>query len=83
MTPAHLVSDLAIAWAAAQAAAPHLQSQAPAPVPPPPDIRQALQQYQRGAVPAPAPRQLTAPERAELRRQLSEYAQPPVLVRRR
>jgi len=73
------VAVLVFAWAAAHAAA--QQSQVPRPVPPPPDLRQALQQYMGGT--APAPRQLTAPERAELRRQLTEYAQPSLPVSRR
>jgi hypothetical protein len=44
--------------------------------PPPPtaDLRQALQQYHPGT--APVPRTLSAGERAELRRQLSEHGQP-------
>lgn len=46
----------------------------PTPQPPPADLRQALQQYQK--IVAPAPRQLSAEERAELRRQLAEQGQP-------
>ena len=38
------------------------------------DLRQVLQQYDPGAV---QPRQLTAVERAELRKQLAESAGPP------
>jgi hypothetical protein len=38
------------------------------------DLRQALRQYHPGT--APAPRELSAGERAELRRQLSEQGQP-------
>ena len=41
---------------------------------PPQDLRQALQQYQPGER-APVPRQLTAGERAELRRQLADQGQ--------
>jgi hypothetical protein len=74
------VAVAVLAWAA-QAAAPHAQGPAPT-QPPAPDLRQALQQA-RGTAPAPLPRQLTPPERAELRRQLSEYAQPPIVVPRR
>jgi hypothetical protein len=55
------------------------------PAPPPPDLRQILQQYQVTSSTAPraAPkaRQLTEAERAELRRQLSEYAQPAAVRR--
>jgi hypothetical protein len=38
------------------------------------DLRQSLQQYHQAG--APAPRQLSAAERAELRRQLMEYDRP-------
>jgi hypothetical protein len=62
----------ALAWASVQAA------QEPPPRPPappePPDLRQVLQQYHPGTV--AAPRQLSPAERAELRRQLTDYAQP-------
>jgi hypothetical protein len=65
-------------WGAGALAAPPQPTQPPAP--PPPDLRQMLQQYQvtSSAAPRPLPeaRQLTEAERAELRRQLSEYAQP-------
>lgn len=65
-----------LSWSLAQAA-PHLPVSFP-PAPPPPDLRQALQQFRPEAnpVPTPAPRQLTPAERAQLRRQLSEFAQP-------
>ena len=52
---------------------------APPPTPPPApaaavvDLRQALQQYRRDS--SATPRQLTPVERAELRRQLTEYGQ--------
>jgi hypothetical protein len=61
----------ALAWTALQAA-PTMPSRPSEP--PPPDLRQALQQYHPGTS-APL-RQLTSAERAELRRQLTEFAQP-------
>jgi hypothetical protein len=63
------VTALALAGAAAAAA-----QQSEPPAVPPADLRQALQQFQRATV--PAPRQLSPNERAELRRQLSEYGPP-------
>lgn len=54
---------------------------------PPGDLRQVLQQYHpASSTPTPPPRELTPIQRAELRRQLSEYAAPvpaPSPVRRR
>jgi len=48
----------------------------PSPPPaPPPDLRHTLQQYH--GVSGTAARRLTQTERAELRRQLSEFGQPP------
>jgi hypothetical protein len=67
-------------WGAGALAAPPQPVHSPAP--PPPDLRQMLQQYQVTSTSTTAPRQmtearqLTDAERAELRRQLSEYAQP-------
>lgn len=66
-----ILAGLAVACAAAAAGTPHR---------PAPDLRQAVQQYHPTAAPPP-PRQLSAQERAELRRQLSENRQP--LPRRR
>ncbi len=63
----YLVAALAIASAAASAAP---GSQSPA------DLRRTLQQYH--ATRSPAPRELSPGERAELRRQLSDYGQPPL-----
>ena len=60
---------MAFAMAGAGACAAGPQSPRPA------DLRQTVQQY-HPAVVAPAPRQLSARERAELRRQLAEQAQP-------
>lgn len=60
---------LACTGAAGAAPAPATQ---PEPQPQPP-LRQALQQYQPGTTAAPAPRELTPLERAQLRRQLVEY----------
>lgn len=62
---------------AAQAAAqPQGTTSRPAPAPSRvPELRQALQQYHPGS--AAAPLRLTAEQRAELRRQLTEYAPPP------
>jgi hypothetical protein len=62
---------LALPWMAIQAAPP---PPVWAPAPPPPDLRQAVQQYHPGG--AAAPRQLTPAERAELRKQLTDYARP-------
>jgi hypothetical protein len=67
----YLVAAAAL-YAAAAAAVPN----APRHVP---DLRQTLQQYHPGST-APAPRQLSPVERAELRRQLVDQARP---VRRR
>jgi len=47
---------------------------------PPPDLRRTVQQYPRGS--EPATRELTQVQRAELRRQLSEFAPPPAQRRR-
>ncbi|MBK6006452.1 hypothetical protein JJB11_10140 [Ramlibacter ginsenosidimutans] len=55
-------------------AAPQPQG-APRPAPSAPELRQALQQYHPGS--AASPVRLTAEQRAELRRQLSEYGPPP------
>jgi hypothetical protein len=41
---------------------------------PPADLRRTVQHYDSGR--APVPRELTPAERAELRRQLSEFGQP-------
>lgn len=60
-----------LCWTGAQAAPP-LPALHPAPAP---GLRQALEQFQPGGG-LPPPRQLTPGERAELRRQLSEFAQP-------
>ncbi len=65
---------LALGGLAAQAA-PQRQ-EAPKPEPPR-DLREALQQYHPGGGGTPALRQLTPEERAELRRQLSQFRQPP------
>jgi hypothetical protein len=46
----------------------------PPPRAPVPDLRQVVEQYDAGS--GAAPRRLTAAERAELRRQLSEQARP-------
>ena len=67
----YLVAAL-LSWTGAQAAPP---PQAPPPAQQPPALRQALEQYHPGG--SAAPRQLSPSERAELRRQLSEYAPPP------
>lgn len=48
--------------------------------PPPPDLRRTVQQYP-GTGEAPQ-RELTQVQRAELRRQLSEFGQPPAQRRR-
>jgi hypothetical protein len=40
-------------------------------------LRQSLQQYRPGTAPAPLPRQLSADELAQLRRQLAASRQPP------
>jgi hypothetical protein len=64
----YLAAALALASVAA-AAAPPSQRQ-------PVDLRRTLEQYHPESS-TPQPRQLTAVERAELRRQLSEYKQPP------
>jgi len=67
----YLVAAL-LSWTGAQAAS------APPPLPPPPrpvlGLRQALEQYHPGD--GAVPRQLNPAERAELRRQLSEFGQP-------
>jgi hypothetical protein len=47
---------------------------------PPPDLHRTVLQYPRGS--EPAPRELTQVQRAELRRQLSEFAPPPAQRRR-
>ena len=62
----YLAAALAFASAAALAA-PGSQ--------PPADLRRTLQQYHPTR--SPAPRELSPGERAELRRQLIEYRQPP------
>ncbi|HWI79176.1 MAG TPA: hypothetical protein VNS31_08260 [Ramlibacter sp.] len=67
-----LAAALALACLAA-AAAPEQEQEQPPPRPAP-DLRQAVQQYDAGS--GAAPRRLTAVERAELRRQLSEQARP-------
>jgi hypothetical protein len=41
------------------------------------DLRQVLQQYHPASAPQPQPHQLTSDERAQLRRQLAEFKQPP------
>ena len=70
-----LMKYLAVAFGLASSAA----SAAPLALPPAPapavivDLRQALQQYHRDS--SAAPRQLSPVERAELRRQLTEYGQ--------
>ncbi|MBC5783294.1 hypothetical protein H8N03_10085 [Ramlibacter sp. USB13] len=66
----YLAAVFALAGAAASAAPPP-----PHPALVAPDLRQALQQYHRDG--ASGPRQLTPVERAQLRRQLSEYGPPP------
>ncbi|HEY0825338.1 MAG TPA: hypothetical protein VGD76_16240 [Ramlibacter sp.] len=63
----YLAAALVLACGAAMAAP-------PSPGRPPVDLRRSLQQLQVEG--APQPRRLTARERAELRRQLSEYRQP-------
>jgi hypothetical protein len=60
-----------LSWTGAQAAPP-LQALPP---PPTPGLRQALEQFHPGSG-LPPPRQLSSSERAELRRQLSEFGQP-------
>ena len=61
---------------AAQAASQPQGAPRPAPAPARvPELRQALQQYHPGS--AASPVRLTAEQRAELRRQLSEYGPPP------
>jgi hypothetical protein len=47
---------------------------------PPPDLRRTVQQYPGGG--EPPRRELTQVQRAELRRQLSEFAPPPSQRRR-
>jgi len=69
----YLAVALGLACAAAAAAPP---TPAPGPALAVDDLRQALQQYHRDS--SATPRQLTPVERAELRRQLSDYGQPPV-----
>jgi hypothetical protein len=64
----YLAAALALAGAAASAAPPLN------PALPPADLRQALRQYDRDG--GASPRQLSPVERAELRRQLSEYQRP-------
>lgn len=68
------LAGVVLACAGAAAAAP--QPQQPPKQPPPRELRQVLQQYHPAAT-QPPPRQLTPPERAELRRQLGEYGAPP------
>ncbi len=63
----YLAAALALATVAAMAAQPTERASV--------DLRRTLQQYP--AESTPQPRQLTAVERAELRRQLSESRQPP------
>jgi len=71
----YLAVALGLACAAASAA-PQIPAPGPGPVLAVDDLRQALQQYHRDS--SATPRQLTPVERAELRRQLSDYGQPPV-----
>jgi hypothetical protein len=67
----YLVAVL-LCWTGAQAAPPPREN--PPPSRPPMDLREALEQYHPGS--GGAPRRLSPPERAELRRQLSEFGQP-------
>ena len=60
-----------LCWTGAQAAPP-VQA---LPQTPTPGLRQAVEQFHPGSG-LPPPRQLTPVERAELRRQLSEFGQP-------
>ena len=70
-----LPAVLALASLGAWAAPPQLGGTQPQPQPrPQPDLRQTLHQFGQGG--APAPRQLSPGERAELRRQLIEYRSP-------
>lgn len=46
------------------------------------DLRQVLQQYDAAGAPQP-PRQLTADERAQLRKQLAEFTPPPASPRKK
>jgi len=64
----YLAATLALACLGANAGPPPQQQPAGG-------LRQTLQQYQPAS--GAAPRQLTPVERAELRRQLSEYGPPP------
>lgn len=66
----YLVAAL-LSWTGAQAAPPPHD---PPPERPAIDLRQALEQYHPGS--GGAPRRLSPQERAELRRQLSEFGQP-------
>jgi hypothetical protein len=67
LTMKYLVAVL-LSWTGAQAAPPQ------APPPPTPGLRQALEQFHPGGgIPQ---RELSPIERAELRRQLSEFGQP-------
>lgn len=45
------------------------------PAQPPPPLRQAVQAYRPGAV--PPPRELSPDQRAQLRRELSQFGRPP------
>ena len=65
----YLVAVL-LSWTGAQAAPPPHD---PPPSRPAIDLRQALEHYHPGS--GDAPRRLSPPERAELRRQLSEFGQ--------
>ena len=67
-----LAAVLALASLSAAAAPPEQR--------PAPDLRQSLRQYDRPGT--AAPRQLTPVERAELRRQLTEFEPPPARRRR-
>ena len=73
----YLVAVL-LSWTGAQAAPPPHD---PPPSRPAVDLRQALEQYHPGSGAEAAPRQLSPLERAELRRQLSEFGQPANPVR--
>ena len=41
------------------------------------DLRRVVEQYHPASAPHPQPRQLTPDERAQLRRQLADFKQPP------
>jgi hypothetical protein len=69
----YLAAPVVLACACAAGAAPAEPQPQQVPVR---DLRQVLQQYQGTTPTPPPPRQLTAAERAELRRQLVEYGAP-------